>query len=499
MEAGLTRNAIIEQLTRSTHGNLKDYLDVARRAAKEEPEFTAHLISWNRGHGQIRDAKVALPIATLSVPEFDPPAREGDLGALAENSLAHVASLDAKNLLRAVRFGLDTKTPGRRMAIRRTVEEYLRVRESRPQWFDRVAVQHRGSLKELYAICHVKPGERARDVLFDEKYPTGSVFEAIRHLRKMTPEAIHATIKARGIPFLIAVGAVGDRMDEPDVAIALINAASPAEVVNNAAMFERRAKNVPAVRGALEEAFRNLGAPKKGRGVATLKATVAADAVEDEALAEKLKGVQEKQLAATVSVLEADVLICADRSPSMRPAVEFTRQLAAVLAKVAKPGRKVHVVFFDGNFYRYVDATGKALDAITKETANVDAGGSATSIGSALDYALQTRLPFDVIAVVSDGGENRAPYFHEVYARATKALDGKIPPVYFYKLKGESDDVFSRFMETASIPMEVFDLRKGFDYYSLPNIVSTMRASRYSLVEAIMGTPLLKLADVLKA
>jgi hypothetical protein len=34
------------------------------------------------------------------------------------------------------------------------------------------------------------------------------------------------------------------------------------------------------------------------------------------------------------------------------------------------------------------------------------------------------------------------------------------------------------------------------DYYSLPNIIPTMKTTRYSLVDEIMGTPLLTLKQV---
>ena len=46
---------------------------------------------------------------------------------------------------------------------------------------------------------------------------------------------------------------------------------------------------------------------------------------------------------------------------------------------------------------------------------------------------------------------------------------------------------------------EPFDLRRtGVDYYSLPNLVQTMRSNRYSLIDEIMQVPLLTLAEVLK-
>jgi hypothetical protein len=52
-------------------------------------------------------------------------------------------------------------------------------------------------------------------------------------------------------------------------------------------------------------------------------------------------------------------------------------------------------------------------------------------------------------------------------------------------------------MQQSGLDMQVFDLTGGVDYYSLPNLIQTMRTNRYSLVDEIMSTKLLKLADVL--
>jgi hypothetical protein len=53
-------------------------------------------------------------------------------------------------------------------------------------------------------------------------------------------------------------------------------------------------------------------------------------------------------------------------------------------------------------------------------------------------------------------------------------------------------------MNIAKIDMQVFDLRGGIDYYSLPNLVATMRTNRYSLIDEVMAVPLLTLDKVFK-
>src|SRR4051812_16823684 len=100
-ETGLTKNAILSELARSPHGKIEEYVPICRQATEQEPEFTAHLISWNRTKGQVRDSKVALPVISLTVPGLDP--------EFEDNALAHVALLGPRELERAYKFAWDLR------------------------------------------------------------------------------------------------------------------------------------------------------------------------------------------------------------------------------------------------------------------------------------------------------------------------------------------------------------------------------------------------------
>jgi hypothetical protein len=69
--------------------------------------------------------------------------------------------------------------------------------------------------------------------------------------------------------------------------------------------------------------------------------------------------------------------------------------------------------------------------------------------------------------------------------------------VYLYRLTGDRD-VLTKNCAADGVELHEFDLTGGVDYYSLPNIVQTMRVNRYSLIDEIMAAPLLKLEDVLQ-
>ncbi len=269
--------------------------------------------------------------------------------------------------------------------------------------------------------------------------------------------------------------------------MALIERMSPAELMNNMKKLEEfGVKKSPELRATLEKALARAG---EDRSASTLKISKTVDAVEDEELKEKIKVVQEKKL--DRSSVDGDWLVLADCSGSMRLAMEIAMIVSETLARCAKGA--VHLVFFDTH-PRYFNATGKTLEQIKKMTAGVTAGGS-TSIGCGLNYALINKLEVDGVAIVSDGGENAAPEYHQVHREYCKKFDKDVP-TYLYHVPGDQDRLTPK-MATAGIELQKFPLT-GVDYFSIPNLVATMRTNRYSLMEEVMDTPLLSLSNVLK-
>ncbi len=488
MESGLTKNKIFAELAKSPHGKLEEYVPVGRQAAEQEAEFLAHLISWNREKGQIRDSKVALPIVSLSTPKFLDE-------QLVENSLAHVALLRPREFARAVSFSKTIKIIGHGRQLRRLAERALRRIEATD--LDRVALQHRESLKRLYAFPYtggsLKPSDAANVLLHKRhldgtsaEYPGNSLRAALNKLKDMPPLEVAGTITGRKIPFLIASGALGPRFKEPEVLMALMGAMSPAELTNNMTLLERAGiKKNPVLRAALETALMKSGRQAQG----ALKMSKALESVEDEELKEKLEAVQEKKLDSMG--IEGNWLVIADKSGSMSSAIELARQLSAVLARLVKG--KVHLVFVDEG-PRYIDATGKSLQQLTDETRLVTASGG-TCLGAGIKYAVENDLEVDGVAIITDGGENRSPAFSQSHGDYNKKF-GKDLPVYMYHVRGESD-VMSGNCERAGVALQKFEMTGAIDYYSLPNIAQSMRTNRYSLIDEVMAAPLLTIEKVL--
>jgi hypothetical protein len=479
METALTKNQIIAVLTKSPHGDLAQYADTGSTAAREDADFFSHLIAWNYEKGSIRDAKVALPVLALTSPAL---AADVDLKS---NALACLAKLDPRNLLRAVRFTMSQAVVGK-SAVYRMAESYLRQIESSPKRFEGAALQHRRALRELYAVLHIKPSSYADAAIFKGQ-PEGRL-KVLRELRSMDSAQAAGVIVRERLPFLAVTGAMGKAAAAPEVVQALLEVMSPAEIITNAKRFDKLGvRTNPALRASYDAALTRVS--DTSSTAATLKTSKAAEAVGG-AGGEKLKGVQERQLQKLS--LEGDWLVMVDRSESMTRSFDIARHIAAFLARVA--GGEVNLVFFNvtPDLYR---VTGMTLEQIAEMTKRITANGG-TSPGSALAYAASKALPCDGIVYVGDCNENVSPDISSAFKSYTKVLD-KEPPLYVYQVKGDPPTMLGN-LERQGIAAQVFDLRGGVDYYALPNLLQTMRTNRFSLVDEIMQTPLLRLGDVLK-
>lgn len=492
MEAQFNPKEIIATLVKSPHGELNEYRSITADAVRANPEFYAHLTAWNHLRGQVRDARVALPVGALHVKDQQP--------EFLENALALMVTLPTRDYVRALSLSKEWNVHSR--TLRRLVSRKLRDLESSRKNWEKVAIQHRDTLRRLYALYHIAPGgakDSFEDVALMKGAATTGKFAVVRDLSKMPATQIGAMVKQHKLPFLIARGALGARAKEPEVALALIESMTPTEVViNTKALVRMGVKTVPALRAAYEEAIAKVGTTKRSKkGTSTLRTTKIAEALEDEGdaqMATKVRAAQERQLQQLGSI-EGDWAVLSDCSSSMRQSIETARQVAALLARMVKG--KVHLVFFNTD-PRYFDVTGKTYDEITSITKNVIAAGG-TLIGVGLDYLLQRGIEVQGIAIVSDGGENRPGYatsFPSVFKKYVTKFNNE-PTVYLYKLQGDPD-LLTPEAAQAGVRLETFDLQgKNIDAYSLPNLVATMRVSRYSLVDEIYATPLLTLDSVL--
>lgn len=481
MEKDLTTQQLLGSFLRIAHKELSDYTKDGLDILKVDPDFYAHLIAWNQTNGEIRDSKVACPVIAF---------RGIDNGEYHENAVAHLLLLDPRNLVKAIRFdkSFAGRVAGSKKLFNYGIEQYLRVREANPVWFDRTCLQHRESMKTLYALNHIKPGTRAQKILFERKYPRNSVFEVLRTLAAMDPLEAAGAILTHKIPFMIAIGAVGGVKKNTNLLLALIESMSAAELLTNTNMLTKLGVMEDSVlKNAYQTCLKKVQTDKR---VSSLKAGRAAEVVVDKKVKEQLKKVQEDKID-TLKGMDGDWLVLGDRSGSMSYSIEKAKEVAAFLARTVKG--KIHLVFFDTRPQSF-EVTGKSLDEIKNLTRGVRPGG-ATSIGSGLQLVLDKGILVNGIVIVSDGGENSTPMFSTVYRQYQEKFQIS-PTTYLLHVPGDTD-CFSQRIKGVVPFYSKLDVSKA-DFYSLPNLLKVLRASSFSLYDEIMETKLLKIQDALK-
>src|SRR5207253_1067462 len=142
----------------------------------------------------------------------------------------------------------------------------------------------------------------------------------------------------------------------PTVLVALIDAMTPQELINNLAALKRRgALDNPDLKALVES---KLELAKKDRRVSAYKAQVAADAAGATAeLASALSDVTEARVKARGRITRPTALLL-DKSGSMTIALEVGRQLGAMISTVCEADLFAYA--FDTIAYP-IEPTGKGL------------------------------------------------------------------------------------------------------------------------------------------
>lgn len=479
------KNQLISSMIRIGHGKFDIFKETGLRAATEEPELFAHFISWNTMKGKVTDSKVAFPVCALR--------HNVDY---AENAVANLCRLDPRNLMKAIDFNQKLTADGYPVnsgagtILKKGVRLYLGVRG------ERAMLQHRKSMRNLYKAFRIRPTKYAQQILFrsgykathnskkiafDSRYPEDSVFDAVAKLKDMSPKMAAGTILNKKIPTLISVGALGGIKNKPEIILALIEQMSGNELMNwTNSLTEMGVFENPALSAAYDAAVERA---KKDKKTTTLKA--GSFKTKSKKAAKKLKGLKDEKLS-QLGGIDGDWLVLADKSQSMHESIEIAKEVASLIVQQVKGN--VYLIFFNAN-PQFVNVTGLDLDSIKEKTKGVRSGGM-TSIGVGVDYILKRQLLVNGIVLISDGGENTRPTFDETCMKYADKM-GIEPTIYHIRVKGHPDRLVG--MKTM---VEKLHFGKDVDYYSLPNLVLSLKANRYQFLDEIMETPLLTFNDV---
>ena len=289
----------------------------------------------------------------------------------------------------------------------------------------------RKAVKRLYALLHVKPGERAQKILFEEDPPADSRVFALKELaRAATPVDQARAIIEHRIPYRVAVTVV--QQMTPTVLLAIIESMSPQELINNLGSLQRRgAMDNPDLKALIELKLEDA---QTSRRVSAFKAEEAMKAAPlSQEVRQKLERVADAQVKAKGRIMRPTALLI-DKSGSMELAIELGKQLGAMISAVCE--KDLFVYAFDTMAYPIELASGGRqppddLAAWEKALQGITAGGG-TSCGVALEYMLRKQQYVEQLIVVTDEGENTAPLFLDSLKKYREAVKAD-PTVCFVK------------------------------------------------------------------
>jgi len=463
------RLEMLNSLLTTPHRELGKVAELHKLMVELDPIFYGHLAVWYQRNGDVRDHKEVF-VGHLLTSQLNEHRGAGFM-MLQEFPPYQVA--------RIVDFMKQHQQKLPRSA-RTAVRRYLQVREKNAEFFDRAAVRGRKAMKHLYASLHIKPSVRANAVLFKDAPPEDSLAFALKQLAKAETSEVQAQLIAEHkIPYTVAIGAV--RAVTPEVLVALVNSMSPQEVINNLKSLQVRGAMDNAEVKALIEG--KLVEATKSDRVSAFKAAVAAEvAIVDDATAAQLEKIVDEQVKQKGKITKSTALFV-DKSPSMTQALEVGKRIAAIISGITEA--KLFVYAFD-SYSHPVIAQGKELSDWEKAFKPLRISGG-TSIGVALETMRQKQEAVEQIIIVTDEGENTAPYFNLVYPRYCEEL--KVSPNVVIVKLGNHSNYLERQLQQDQVSFETFTF--AGDYYSLPNLVPLLsRPSRLELLMEILETPL---------
>jgi hypothetical protein len=473
---------ILNTLLTTPHRQLMPLWPVHQELCGRDPRFYVRLAAWYHDRGEVRDHKEMF-IISLVLSSFD---GHRDVG------LALLRQLPPYQVARVVDFitgkkvkrgktvedvGLFKSLP---RSLRTEVVRYLRERENNAEWFDGGVLTARKAIKRLYALLHVKPGERAQKVLFDDAPPEDSRLFTLKQLARSTSaDEQAAAIVAYRIPYKVAASVV--REMTPTVVRALVEIMTPMELINSVGALQKRgALADPDVKQLVES---KLAQARGDNRVSAFKAEKAVEATGvSEEIAQSLREVTDARIKARGRISRSTAMLL-DRSGSMTIALEVGKRLGAMISAVADAPLFAHVF---NTSALMLAPQGPDLAHWNETLEGIDAGGG-TSIGAAIEALMNAKQYVEQIVFVTDEDENTAPMFADAYARYARAM--KVAPSVIILRVGQSTTKIEKACKNAGIPVSVF--RFEGDYYALPNVLPLLsQPSQMDLLMEIVEYPL---------
>lgn len=483
-----TRNApeqdfrlmILNALLRTPHREVSPHIPLFRHVHERDPLFFGPLAAWYFKNGSVHDLK-QLFVAFMATSKFSEEYRNAGIAMLTELPPYQVERVIGliKGHDENGKFveGIAASVP---RSVRTAVEDYLHEREKNHQQFDNVVLHARKSLKTLYGSLRIKPGDYAQQVLFDNDPPETSRLYVLKKLaRTDNPTEQARLIVENKIPYRVAVS--GLKQVTPALLVALVNAMTPQEVINNLASLKKRgAMDNKDLRQLIEGKLKEAEGDKR---VSALKTRTALEAAHiDAEMAQMVETVGDKQIKSKAKI-KRPTAIFVDKSGSMQQAIEVGKQLSAIVAPICNADLFVYA--FDTIAYP-ITAKGSDLSDWERAFKGIKADGG-TSCGVALDMMRRKKQLVEQIILITDQGENGKPYLVDAMTQYHAEM-GVLPTVMILNV-GYAENTVQASLTRANYEWDAYTFNG--DYYSLPSLLPMLAGgTRLELLMEIMAYPL---------
>ncbi len=471
---------ILNALLRTPHGDITPYVEPFRFLHDRDPLFFIRLAAWYNELGTVHDLK-QLFIAFLCTSKFSDEFRECGLSMMerlppyqVQRVLYMIKGEDRGGTFQK---GLGLSVP---RSFKTAIRGYLKKRESSDDSFESAVLHAREALSTLYCSLRIKPGNFAQKVLFDNNPPEGSRLHALKMLSRTTDTEEQALIIADyQLPYRAAVSAI--KWLSPPVMVAIVDAMSPQELINNLASLKKRgAFENEDIRAFIECKLEDA---KTDRRVSALKTRQAIKAA-------GLDGEMEKQVAAvgdarikSLGKVTRSTALFVDKSASMEEAIEVGKQVASIIAPICT--KELTVYAFDTIAYP-IKAKGNELSDWENAFKGISANGS-TSCGSALEALIKDGKQVDQVIVVTDQEENAQPFFERSLVHYGRQF-GMTPDIVIVNV-GASSTFLEDSLKNYDVHVDTYTFNG--DYYSLPSLIPLLsQGTRSDLLADIMRYPL---------
>lgn len=498
---------ILNTLLTTPHRKLDEVYPIHTKMIGDDPRFYVQLGAWYSETGEVRDHQEMF-VVQLCLSQFEGH-REVGLAMLREMPPYQVVRvcdfIFGKKIKEYPKATVATVTRGRRPArgaapkvaapkptiknwglnkqlprsVKTEIQRYLADREVDNAWFDSSVLTARKAMKRLYVLSGKVPTERAQAILFDDKPPADSSAAIVKELAKATDPTEQAKIIVDNkVPYRVAATVVTAMT--PPVLAAIIQVMTPQELINNIGSLTKRGVMENSDLKALVS--EKLEQAKKGKRVAALKSLEAVKAAPMDAETKKqLEAVANAQMKSKAKITRPTALFV-DKSGSMSQAIELGKRIGSLISAVMDKDTPLYVYAHDTIPYPIV-SVGTDLADWEKAFAGIKASGW-TSMGCPVQALMAKKQFVENIVLITDEGENTAPYFFDVLDKYKKAMNAD-PSICIVKT------------EKATTKMEDAGRAKGItidawqfsgDYYGLPNLIKFLtKPSKLELLMEIMG------------